>query len=240
VLPGAFFIIPKRGGLIMKKVIAMIFSCVLLFAGISHADFIDVLSQEYSVENKLILMMQPPHPNLTLTYKETSYFPVSRESTNYGIPNGSGGVYASSSANGGVTSEYAWVESKTSTDDKGGGIGYAHASSSITFSPLVNTMLVSAAYSGFLPTTLELTDLTKNFTLYDFVDPYKRSKTENVLLSFDLSHIYTIVAATRAEGFLYVDNASLRIQPTPEPATLLLHGAGIVGLIGFRKKFRKN
>jgi len=37
-----------------------------------------------------------------------------------------------------------------------------------------------------------------------------------------------------------IDTYSFQTKPVPEPSTILLFGAGLVGLVGFRRKFMKN
>lgn len=224
----------------MKKAITGFLSFLLLFSGFAQADFINVLSQEYSIEGYIYAhFYQPDYHSLYLSYQETSSFPVFHDLNNLGLgPYSTGLVWSIASANGGVTSEYALVESRSTAGDKGGGPAYASASSSITFSPLVSTMLVSAEWSGlFWEGEANLIDLTSGSTLYSRL-PQKQPGTEDIIISFDPSHIYSMNAVT-SMNWNSSEYVSLRIQSIPEPSTLLLLGAGIVGIVGFRRKFRK-
>jgi hypothetical protein len=40
-------------------------------------------------------------------------------------------------------------------------------------------------------------------------------------------------------GATAIGNITLRIDPIPEPTTILLFGSGLVGLAGFRRRFKK-
>jgi hypothetical protein len=137
------FIISKRGGLEMKKVIAMFFSFLLLFAGIAHADIMNVLSQEYSIEAYASAPAGMDYHWVSSTYQETSSVPVSTFIHSPLVPQVHGVSKVWASANGGVTSEYAWLETSSSVGGEPDCFGKAYVSASITFSPLISTMLVT-------------------------------------------------------------------------------------------------
>jgi len=58
--------------------------------------------------------------------------------------------------------------------------------------------------------------------------------------SIDDIAIYNRVLSLEEIGELYNDGAAAPVpEPVPEPSTMLLVGSGLVGLAGFRKKFKK-
>ena len=48
-----------------------------------------------------------------------------------------------------------------------------------------------------------------------------------------------IILMTSTDSGYGIDQVTLGVTPVPEPSTLLLLGSGLVGLIGFRRKFKK-
>jgi hypothetical protein len=230
------FAFRRRWEMRKHSVLSLVF--VFFLSGIASADFIQVHSQEYSIEGYAhYYFNNPNYPEFgkpfTVGYQETSSSPVSQHTT---WPEGkfTGRAYAESSAGGEVTSNYAWVKSSAYLDDMGDAISEAFASASITFSPLVEVMRIVAERSNL--TEITLIDLTLGTTLYSYSGFYS---SESIWMYFDPSHIYSINTKIDVGGTPWINfGGSLRIESIPEPATILLLGAGLIGLGYGRKRLR--
>jgi PEP-CTERM motif len=133
------------------------------------------------------------------------------------------------SASGGVTATAAWVSGQAYGWDTGEArFESASASASMTFTPLVNVMRVSA--EGEPSSRVKLVDVTGGATWsLSFFHP--AAESVSFLMPFDLSHTYVMSSAAYADSGMG-PTVSLSIQSVPEPATLLLLSTGLVGLGG--------
>lgn len=200
----------------------------------AHADFINVISQDYAIQASASFYFDQTYNKY---YHETSSFPISLNEQIYGSgDNWAGAVTLGASASGDVSALSALVHCFANSSDEGDAIAYVSSSASITFSPLVNKMIVTTEIGTYA--SIHLFDLTSNQTLYLLHNENEGMQSASSIIDFDLSHIYSINIETdmlnfwSTEGFLSITRVS-------EPATMLLLISGLIGLVGIRRKIKK-
>ncbi len=228
-----FFVLAK---LLNKINLLMIVIC-LSIPGVSHAVFIDVLDQQYSIRGEGVVT-GPEGIMLYASYNWTSDLPVFHNEgwISYVDAHTGGAFIMDSRAEGEVTSEYARVGVLRNFDNIGNGyILDGFASASLTFFPLVNSMIVFPDIGIGMGARAIIADVTNGELLYSggFNDPY-------VIMSFDLSHVYLMSFESTGNYTASRNNFySLRLEPIPEPNTILLLGTGLLGIAISRIR-RKN
>ena len=219
---------------------------VIIIFGVAQVNFIDVLSQKYSIMGEGHGYWSGPETFklYNVEYSETSDHPLSNDSTGgIFVEFGDhwtqvGGFALSTDATGGWTSEHAWVQFSVQASDEGNAVSWGSATASITFRPLVASMLVNPNYNeGGSGTLVSLVDLTDGSSILS-IDDYLSNHT--YLMSFDLSHIYTMSVTTAfvtnsgCDSFLTIESVST----VPESSTMAFLVSSLLGLGWVGKRFR--
>lgn len=206
---------------------------------VSHADLITVLSQEYSIGGEgSVPLGNVPVGTLTVSYDMTSSSPVSNDFS-FSSPGSQfdfGWIVMNASATGEVTSESASVAITRYFDNSGSGrILSGHASASITFLPLVNSMVLTPTLDAGLGSLATITDVTTGSLLFSQLGggPYFTP----ALLSFNLGDVYAMSITSSEPYTIGEPSASLLLHPVPEEtAPLSFLGLGLVMLALWRRQ----
>jgi hypothetical protein len=164
---------------------------LLLVVGLpqfAHAAFIDLVSQSYRIQASG--MGYGPSAGLEVQYDETSNTPLERHDH---VNMGGGGLILDTFTDGGLTSESAFVQARSTAIDLGTAFAqFANADATMTFRPLVNNVIVRTLPQFGPPSTrgfASLYDETAGAALLALgivITP----ATYNV--SLDPTHLYTM------------------------------------------------
>lgn len=218
-----------KGALKLKRfVIVSIFVVAMLMVGAQlNASTIDLISQTYSMGGTAYF--PPSGISFSLTSSVPILTPPYPEFSGY--------------ANGGASGSSAFVDIATHTD-VGGGPFSASASLAfrVTGASDLDLTYKFPPYASWIfnSASLVLVDSTTGVTLLN-VPPSGPPNLNPLVVSVDIpvvsSDIYTLTATCRANPDSTGVTATL--NAVPEPSSMLFLGAGLVGLVGFRKQFKK-
>ena len=214
----------------MKRALLVVV-CLFVMAGVSNANFINVLSQEYHIYGRgYIAGYEDIYPETMECFDITSNSTASKII----YAEGAGFYYVNSTAYGYIDNDSAELGIRVRTDDNAGQT-HAYASSLITFSPLGSYLKISheaISDEGAMAYLLDTNTgeyLTESWSIWPSIH-------FSAVLPVDPSHTY--------EMFVKVDDvlwcpwgvgAFIRIESIPEPSILLLLGIGLSGLAWLRK-----
>ena len=218
----------------MKRIFLVVLIVLFLCPTANAVPFINVVSQQYWIWGEGYGYWSEPfnYTYYDMTSSNPLYYDTGWISTGDQVT-GAGAYMIRTSATGGYTENYAYLEAHVDVSDMGDAISFGQASASMVFQPLVNRLALHVEGSFYPFTNVYLINLTLNEIILDGF--YANS---SYLLDIDPNNNYmlrTQIPITQCSERTY----SLNIRPVSEPSTMLLLASGLLGLAGFRKNFIK-
>jgi len=222
----------------MKKVILAVFAFLFLFAGVVQADYtFTEISISGTVDGSIL--------NRTTGVTSPSYSDTATVPTSDSVSN----MYASASSSFNANRVYTEVSITNPGGPDWRGTAQSDASVSVLFRPNFTGLgpTISMGSLSYGTTTWSIEDTTDGSLVAEYKGPYQWFTYD----TWDPTHVYRFDAYAFSIGgsvpgdrdimsgaFVQTD-ILFTTASVPEPATMLLLGLGLMGVLGIRRKIQK-